>query len=109
VSPLDENLIGTNLRCESLTLCGMGLGPYGYTPCVLGTSMSRIWGYEALNHLWECTSKKLLKMCEEYCQHCGWYLVDSDDRSKGKIYDYPNDFMSKSWLQKFNGNYNEGL
>lgn len=101
VSPTDENLLGTNSRCESLELCGMGLGPYGYVPCVLGTAMARIFNYEALHTLDQCDANTLLTMCREYCQHCGWYLVDSNDRTKGIIFNYSIDYMSKTWKEQY--------
>lgn len=100
VSPSDENLLGTNERCEALR-CGVGLGPYGYTPCVLGTTMHRIFGYETLKTLEELTFNKCQAKFNEYCTHCGWYLVDSDDRNRGKIWDYPMGYMSETWQKMY--------
>lgn len=99
VSPKDEGLWGTNRRCECVSKCGIGLGNYGYTPCILGTTMCRLFGYKGIRHLKDCTPDRLMKMFEEHCQHCGWYLVDSDDRSKGVIFNYPKNYMSNTWVK----------
>ena len=102
VSPVDEDYYGCNLRCESLDKCGMGLGPYGYTPCVLGTGLSRIFKYPTIKQLHDVNINTMLLHCKLYCQHCGWYLVDSDDRSRGIIYNYDRDYMSPTWQNAHN-------
>jgi hypothetical protein len=96
VSPTDEGLLGSNTRCEALH-CGVGLGPYGFTPCVLGTTMHRIFGYETIKSLKELTYTRCMSMFPEYCQHCGWYLVDSDCREEGRIWSYERGYMSENW------------
>jgi hypothetical protein len=100
VSPTDEGLLGSNTRCEALH-CGVGLGPYGFTPCVLGTTMHRIFGYETIKSLKDITYNRCMSMFPEYCQHCGWYLVDSDCREEGRIWSYDRGYMSESWNEMY--------
>lgn len=100
VSPADEGLFGSNTRCEALH-CGVGLGPYGFTPCVLGTTIHRIFGYETIKSLKDLTYTGCMSMFPEYCQHCGWYLVDSDCREEGRIWSYERGYMSKSWNEMY--------
>jgi len=100
VSPIDENFFHTNPRCEALH-CGLGLGPYGFTPCVLGTTMHRIFGYETIKSLKDITYNRCMEMFSQYCQHCGWYLVDSDCREEGRIWEYERGYMSETWKSMY--------
>lgn len=100
VSPTDEGLFQTNDFCEGL-LCGTGLGPSGYTPCVLGTFLTRIFNYRTIKELKDLSFEACQKLFEVYCQHCGWYLVDSHNRNYGKIYNYPPGYMTPTWYEKY--------
>jgi len=109
ISPMDEGKFGINKLCCTLWQCGIGLGSYGYTPCALGTAMCRIWGFRGVTSLYNCTGENLLNQCKNICKHCGAYLVDSHDFSKGDIFNYEVMQMTPSWvnrLEEYNKNKN---
>lgn len=100
ISPVDVGRFGTNKLCCTLWQCGIGLGTYGYTPCVLGTAMCRVWGYKGFTSLYECTEDALLSQCKDLCKHCGAYLCDSDSFYTGEIFNYEVTQMTESWQKR---------
>lgn len=101
ISPTDLGILGSNNRCEALR-CGVGLGPYGYTPCVLGTFLHRVFGYTTIKYLQDIDYNVCQQLFPMYCQHCGWYLTDSDDKTKGKATEFPSGYMSETWRKLYN-------
>ena len=99
VSPADIGGEGP-FRCVSACKCGIGLGTLGYMPCPNGTAMGRIWGIRGIDHLADVSEDNLIALSKSLCRHCGWQLVDPDDWSKGKIYDFPKGHRTDSWIKR---------
>lgn len=88
--------------CETMKHCGMGYTIYGYMPCVIGGTQCRIHGHSyGILHLKDISLELLTSMCPVLCKHCGWYLVDKNDFTKGLIYNYKCGEMSSTWGTRY--------
>ena len=107
VSPTDEGYSMDKRTCHVLTDCGMGYSVYGFTPCCNSHTMIRcLPSVDGIQDLKNVTYENLMKLCNIYCKHCGWYMMDNF--TSGKLLEYPTDYMSETWVRAYE-RYNMGI
>lgn len=100
VSAPDVNYPMNKSKCHVLTDCGMGYSINGFTPCCNTSSIIRAFNLvDGIQDLANVTYENLMKLCDIYCRHCGWYMMDSF--TEGYLLTYPVDYMSKSWVKAY--------
>jgi hypothetical protein len=96
VSPTDEKFCMDKRACHVLYDCGMGYSIYGFTPCCNNSVAIRALRLvDGIQELKNVTYESLMKLCNIYCKHCGWYMMDDFDT--GHLLSYPIDYMSLTW------------
>ena len=78
VAPSDHGVDTSGLYCPCVFDCGLGLGPYGYLPCHLGSGLIRVFGIDcAVQRLKDCTPEWWNRTLTQFCDKCGFLLVEN--------------------------------
>lgn len=98
VSPTDVNYNMNKNLCHIMIDCGLLYSVYGYLPCPCSNVLHRTFNLNSINSLKDVTYENMISLCNSYCKHCGWYMMDSF--TSGKLLEYPIDHMSETWINK---------
>ena len=100
VSPKDVNYPMDKRLCHVMTDCGLGYSVYGFTPCCNTSSIIRAFNLvDGIQHIKHLTYENVMRLCNQYCKYCGWYMMDSF--TEGHLLTYPVKYMSQSWKEAY--------
>ena len=106
VSPEDVRYPRTKRTCHVLSDCGLLLSNHGYLPCCNANVHHRVFGLsDGISSLAEVTYDRMMDLCEDYCRHCGWYMMDTFRH--GDLMKYSCTTMSPTWEEAFD-RYHQG-
>jgi hypothetical protein len=96
VSPQDVNYPMDKRTCHVLYDCGLMYSYHGYLPCCNSNVHIRAFNLiDGIQSLKNVNIESIIQLCEMYCKHCGWYMMD--DFESGHLMEYPDTYMSETW------------
>ena len=105
VSPQDVQYPMDKRACHVLHDCGLMYSVHGYLPCCNSNVHIRAFNLvDGVQSLSNVSCESMMRLCHIYCKHCGWYMMDTFE--SGELLKYPDDYMSKTWLDAMK-RYNE--
>jgi sulfatase maturation enzyme AslB (radical SAM superfamily) len=60
-----------SLGCPMITICGIGLTPYGYYPCPMAGSIDRVFGFNLGKKDLSNLDESFVNVKKKLCQYCG--------------------------------------
>lgn len=75
VAPIDTSLRDADFRngCPITAVCGIGLGPRGYTPCAVAGGIDRVVGLNAARRTLPDDHDDLFDQLDLFCRWCGHF------------------------------------
>jgi hypothetical protein len=80
--------------CWVISVCGMGLSPYGYYACAVSAAIDRVLGFDIGRKSLPTLSDPLQDQMEVLCRYCGNFMTCSHMMMV-------SDLMSESWRQAY--------
>ena len=97
VAPIDvEGYGGTDFSnaCYVAWLCGLGVTPYGYYPCVVAGGIDRIFGLDLGRKILPKPDDPMITELRTFCALCGFFKPWTRERLNGPV-------LSPAWVQAY--------
>ena len=83
-----------SLGCWIISVCGMGLSPYGYYQCAVAAAIDRVFGFDLGRKSLPDLSDSMRDQMKFLCRYCGHFMTTKRIMMTG-------DLMSKSWRMAY--------
>jgi len=83
-----------SIGCRAISVCGMGLTPFGYYPCPLAGGIDRVFGFDIGRKKMPSLDDSMVDQLEISCQYCG--------RFRGMGGWVKEEIVSPTWADAYN-------
>jgi hypothetical protein len=80
--------------CSAVTLCGLGVTPYGYYPCAIAGAIDRTFGLNLARAEMPKPDDPMKDELRTFCALCGMFKPPTGEPLKGPV-------MSPTWVQAY--------
>lgn len=82
-----------SMGCRAISVCGMGLTPFGYYPCPLAGGIDRVFGFDIGRKKMPSLNDSMVDQLKVFCQYCG--------RFRGMGGWVKKEIMSSAWKKAY--------